>query len=157
MRLIAVSTKVFLYIVISLISFQISAAGPEKYKKISELGNAELYRLTCSDVSSHNQVHLYLEILKGKVEEARLIFIFPSESLQVIDLKKSEIQISLSNDSLNINGTFSDSYYGSELNVELNEKKRGLSGQLKYDDHDGASVNRNVQCQALNYIISPIK
>ena len=58
---------------------------------------------------------------------------------------------------LSISGKRPGSYWSEQFVLDLTDRRQGagFQGQLIYDDGDGLTIERDVECTALNYILSP--
>ncbi len=136
------------------------AAGAEAYPTLSALKSATFFRLTCSDVKSSNQVHIYIEVNKGTVEDVKLLTISPAVSLNVIQYSREDLKgLTMKSDesSLEIQGSRPGAYSDESLSLIIKDGKNGIQGTLLYDDGDGASLNRKMKCGAVNYILAPTR
>ncbi|WP_415061660.1 hypothetical protein, partial [Bdellovibrio sp.] len=134
------------------------AAGAEAYPTLSALKSATFYRLTCSDVKSSNQAHIYIEVNNGTMEDVKLVTISPALSLNVLQYSKEDLKglaVTSKETSLEIQGLRPGAYYDETLSLTIADGKHGLQGILSYDDGDGASLQRTVKCGAVNYVLMP--
>lgn len=132
------------------------AAGAQKFDGVATLQKTNFYRLTCSDTSKEGHVHFYAEVNKGKVENAKLVTLVPALSLLVISFEKEEagfLALDVKSNTLAIEGSVPGSYFNQDLKLEIADYGSGLTGTLSYNDNDGSSFERKVECGAVNYIL----
>lgn len=133
-------------------------AGSESYPNLASLKSANFYRLTCSDTSSEIQANIYVEVNNGKVDDVKIITIAPALSLNVIQFAKTDlngIKASAKDTKLEVSGTRPGAYYDEELSLVVKDGDKGLTGKLYYNDGDGMTLTRKVNCGAVNYILNP--
>ncbi|HEX7676071.1 MAG TPA: hypothetical protein VF412_17985 [Bdellovibrio sp.] len=152
--------KLFAGVILMFTVTRAFAAGAESYKTIENLKAQDFYRITCSDSSESTQVHIYAQVNKGQVEDLKIVFLKPAQSLNVLQFSKSDlakISIKQNESGLEISGSRPGSYYDETLSLTVKDGKDDLVGTLSYDDDDGVSVQRKVKCGAVNYLLFPNK
>lgn len=141
-----------------LMSANAFASGPREYRSLREAMRADFYRLTCSD-QEDVQTHLFLEISGSRVTDLKMIFIAPARSLQIIEHNPADVAklaVKKSEDRIRIEGTLPGIYWDEDFSLLAQDiPKKGIRATLTYNDHDGLFIVRNLQCGAVNYIVSP--
>ena len=130
------------------------ALGPEEYRTLNELAHTDFYRLTCSSVpaAGKSQVHLHLAIERGIVREANLITLYPAKAMHTIPWNPGRLDALLAIPHLTVEGEQPGAYWRETFELEVLDGPRGLHGHFKYDDGDGMTLDRDVNCGALNHI-----
>lgn len=134
------------------------AAGAETYPTLKSLQKTGFYRLTCSSRTTAPQIHAYFEVNQGKVEAVQLISIYPALSLNIIRFTAKDlsgIKQQLNGRELTIAGERPGAYFPERLDLKVRDGRKGLAGELHYDDGDGVAFTRAVDCGAVNYILMP--
>lgn len=139
------------------LSLNAFAQGAVDYKNLQEVMATDFYRLTCSDIQSDIQVHTYLTVEKDQVTELKIVYVTPAKSLNVIEYSASDLKklVVTEGQELQIAGDRPGAYWDESYLLTVRQGPQGMTGKFEYDDGDGLGINRNVNCGAVNYILSP--
>ena len=152
-------TRVLLMMLAMTWTASIWAQGARQFPDLNSLKSAHSYRLTCSSTAQNPHVHSHILVENRKVSALQLIYVYPEVSLKSIAFSPSDVRglkVSLKT-RLSISGKRPGSYWSEQFVLDLTDRRQGagFQGQLIYDDGDGLTIERDVECTALNYILSP--
>ena len=136
-----------------------SAAGAEKYLTIESMQKSTFYRVTCSSLDSAAQIHVNAVVDQGKIQDLKIVVLYPSESMKVISFAKKQSRAMAANlgaKMFTIDGSRPGEYYEETLSLEMIDGPQGLSGRFQYSDGEQLSLDRQVKCGVSNYILNPV-
>ena len=135
------------------VSLKVSAQAIE-YKTLADIQKADFYRLTCSDTANPMHIHTFLTVEKDVVTKLQIIWVTPSQSLNVIDYSKKDLAgltVTETRNEIQIAGDRPGAYWDESYLLKVKDG----SASFEYDDGDGTMIKRQVTCGAVNYILSP--
>jgi hypothetical protein len=143
-------------IIYSLLSY---AQGAVEFSDLNALSKSDFYRLTCSDVTLEPHAHSHIVVEQGRTTVLKIAFVYPGLSMQDTEFSKSDlkgIEVKVSTHRFSLAGKRAGSYWSEQVQIDLfdREDAKGFRGRLFYDDGDGLTLDRAVQCRALNHLIS---
>lgn len=143
----------FLFFCLALLSTA-QAAGPQEFKTLKELEQAGSFRLTCSAMGAESQVHTFVNVEQGKVDQFQLVLVYPALSMKIRAFTPAQakgMKLALSSSQLEISGSRPGAYLNEEASLVVRDGANGLKGELSYDDFDGFWIQQPMKCGAVNY------